>query len=293
MKKTTLQVSDQDIATKTPIEIALQIDEDGMTTASNLYTFLELEPTHFSRWCTTNIKNNKFAIENEDYIPLAINGERNNPKPRTDYKITSDFAKKLSMTGNTEKHEQARQYFLACEQGLKIATQKMKNNISEDKLASAIDNMSATLSSINARLTALEEQSNKRKLPEKKYSRWKTNTFDKLNTLLSYVNTHSSEILKLSEIIHLVIAETEDTYGIEINDYVRAYQSEFELDTSPYVIDVIDHYKDIRDIFSLILDSIMEKLHIEEKQTSHKRNIFDELATKLDTEQKEEIHEAM
>lgn len=29
-----------------------------------------------------------------------------NPKPKTDYKLTSEFAKKLSMTGNTEKHEQ-------------------------------------------------------------------------------------------------------------------------------------------------------------------------------------------
>lgn len=36
---------------KTPIEIALQIDKDGMTTASKLYSFLELDITHFSRWC--------------------------------------------------------------------------------------------------------------------------------------------------------------------------------------------------------------------------------------------------
>lgn len=52
---------------KTPIEVALQIDENGMTTASNLYSFLELEPKNFSHWSARNIKNNKFAIENEDY----------------------------------------------------------------------------------------------------------------------------------------------------------------------------------------------------------------------------------
>ncbi len=39
-----------DTSTQTPIEIALQIDENGMTTASNLYTFLELEPKNFSHW---------------------------------------------------------------------------------------------------------------------------------------------------------------------------------------------------------------------------------------------------
>jgi phage anti-repressor protein len=276
---------------QTPIEIALQIDKDGMTTASNLYAFLELNSSNFTKWCKRNIENNSFAVENEDYFRFVIEYERNNPKPRTDYRLTSDFAKKLSMTGNTKRHEQARQYFIACEQGLKIATQKIQNNINEDKLVSAIDNMNTTLSSINTRLSALEEQSNKKKLPEKKYSRWKTNTFNKLNTLLSYVNTHSDETLKLSEIIHLVITETEDIYGIEVNDYVDAYKSEFELDTNPYAMDVINHYKDIRDMFSLTLDSIMEKLGIAEKNINHTKNIFDELAlnVKKNTE-KEEIN---
>ena len=62
-------------------------------------------------------------------------------------------------------------------------------------------------------LSKLEEQSNKKKLPEKKYSRWKTNTSRKLNTLLSYVNENADENLKLSEIIHLVIGEAEDIYN--------------------------------------------------------------------------------
>lgn len=37
-----------DTSKQTPIEIALQIDENGMTTASKLYSFLELEPKNFS-----------------------------------------------------------------------------------------------------------------------------------------------------------------------------------------------------------------------------------------------------
>ena len=105
-----------DPSSQTPIDIALKIDENGMTTASNLYEFLELNPTQFSRWYKRNIVNNKFATENADYICFdilvdsAVKGQT-----KTDYKITSDFAKKLSMTGNTEHHEQARQYFIACE----------------------------------------------------------------------------------------------------------------------------------------------------------------------------------
>ena len=281
-KKTTTITKSQEsnISTQTPIEIALQIDENGMTTASNLYSFLELDPTHFSRWCNSNIKNNKFAVENQDYIPFAIDGYRHNPKPKTDYRITSDFAKKLSMTGSTERHEQARQYFIACEQGLKIATQRLQlisnnNSTTNEKLIEL-------LTSMDNRLSKLEDQQNRKKLPGKKYSRWKTNSFNKLNTLLSYVNEHSDKNLKLSEIIHLVIGETEDIYNIEMNDYMDAYKSEFDLEANPYVIDVINHYRDIRDMFTLTLDSIMEKLHIGENTSKQKKNIFDELAAMVE-----------
>ena len=37
-----------DTSTQTPIEVALKIDENGMTTASNLYSFLELDNKNFS-----------------------------------------------------------------------------------------------------------------------------------------------------------------------------------------------------------------------------------------------------
>lgn len=103
-------------STQTPIEIALKIDENGMTTASQLYSFLELNPSNFSKWCNRNIKNNKFATENVDYFRFVLEYESANnikTKTRTDYHLTSDFAKKLSMTGNSERHEQARDYFIA------------------------------------------------------------------------------------------------------------------------------------------------------------------------------------
>ena len=96
------------------------------------------------------------------------------------------------------------------------------------------------------------------------------------------MNTHREEKLQLPEIIHLVIREMENTYGIEVNDYTDAYKSEFDLDVIPYVIDVINHYKDIRDIFTSTLDSILQKLHITESIIlSEERNIFDELAAKM------------
>jgi anti-repressor protein len=97
---------------QTPIEIALGIDEEGRTTAKKLYEFLELNPANYSRWCKSNITDNQFAEESVDYWAFIIQEERNfNPNPTTDYKLTADFAKKLSMMQKNDRGEQARDYF--------------------------------------------------------------------------------------------------------------------------------------------------------------------------------------
>ena len=108
---------------QTPIEIALGIDEEGMTTARKLYSFLELAQGQFSRWAKTNIIDNSFAVENEDYWGFDIYVEGNKT---VDYKITAHFAKKLSMQSKSERGEQARNYFIGCEQSLKIAFKKQR-----------------------------------------------------------------------------------------------------------------------------------------------------------------------
>jgi anti-repressor protein len=105
---------------QTPIEIALGIDESGMTTAKKLYEFLELDSKNYSRWCKTNITDNEFADENIDYEVFVIKEE--NPlggRPTQDFKLTASFAKKLSMTAKNEKGEQARDYFIKAEDKLK------------------------------------------------------------------------------------------------------------------------------------------------------------------------------
>lgn len=119
-----------------------------------------------------------------------------------------------------------------------------------------IDNLTAitsTMVQMQQDINILKEESIKKPLPEKKYSRWKTKTFEKLRVLMDFVNSNSDEELKLSDIIHLVIQETEDIYNIEINDYVQIYKQEFGLDISPYAIDVINYYRDIRDMFDCTL----------------------------------------
>lgn len=121
---------------KTPIEIALQVDDDGMTTARKLYEFLELRKSDFARWCRTNITENEFAIENEDYVRLFIDAETptGGKLKREDYKLTASFAKKLSMKGYGERAEQARNYFIGCEQALvRLSKQKRKTEMERER----------------------------------------------------------------------------------------------------------------------------------------------------------------
>lgn len=101
---------------RTPIEVALNIDSEGMTTARKLYDFLGLAQGQFSRWAKTNITDNEFATENEDYWGFDIDVEGNKA---VDYKLTAHFAKKLSVKGNSEKAEQAREYFTTVEERVK------------------------------------------------------------------------------------------------------------------------------------------------------------------------------
>lgn len=105
---------------QTPIEIALGIDSQGRTTAKKLYEFLELDRSHYNRWCNTNILKNKFAEEGTDYWVFAMNGENlKGGRPTQDYKLTASFAKKLAMVSGSERGEEAREYFLKTEDALK------------------------------------------------------------------------------------------------------------------------------------------------------------------------------
>lgn len=104
----------------TPIEIALGVDENGMTTAKKLYEFLELNSSNYSRWVKSNISENQFAEEGVDYWALVMYDERgSNPNPTQDFKLTAHFAKKLSVKGNGEKANQAQEYFTRLEERVK------------------------------------------------------------------------------------------------------------------------------------------------------------------------------
>ena len=246
---------------ETPIEIALQIDKDGMTTASKLYAFLELLPSNFARWCKKNIVNNKFATENEDYFPFIMQEERDkpkNPKPKTDYKLTSEFAKKLSMTGNTEKHEQARNYFIACEQGLKIATAKLQaRNDDIQVLSQSVNNLVQKIDnkfdSLEARVSTLENTTPKSLPKKQRFTYWQSKMFPKYQALAEYFE------IQLKDLYKNLYREFQNMYpDIELNQIVDDYCYENKLETC-YTLDAIEHDKTVRVLFEKLVDTLLEK----------------------------------
>lgn len=119
--------------TQTPIEIAMQIDDEGFTTARRLFAWLEFEPSHYARWLKDYITDNPFADEKE-FSPLMAKTSKIGGRPSLDYRISVTLAKKIAMMAKTERGEQARNYFVGCEQALaKLAEQARRTEIERAK----------------------------------------------------------------------------------------------------------------------------------------------------------------
>lgn len=116
-----------DTSRQTPIEIALGVDAQGLTTAKRLYEFLELDPSHYAKWFRKNILENTFAEENKDYWVFAPKCENlQGGRPTQDARLTASFATKLSMTQKNRKGEAARNYFVGIENSAKKNVQPEK-----------------------------------------------------------------------------------------------------------------------------------------------------------------------
>lgn len=161
MKNTNTELIATDM--RTPIEIALKIDENGYTTARALYEFLSGEKSNFSKWAKRNIEQNEYFTENVDWWGFVIVTNGNECK---DYRLTTDFAKHLSMESHSAKGKIARQYFITVEDKAKqlvidrkqlspqmqmfyaIADEQAKIEIEQKKQAKEISEVKQTVSTM-------------------------------------------------------------------------------------------------------------------------------------------------
>jgi len=88
---------------------------DGRT----LHAFLGSR-ARFGNWIALRIKQYDFQ-EGTDFLvnnKIIINPRRKGGRPQTDYHLTLDMAKELSMVERTPKGKEARRYFIECERQL-------------------------------------------------------------------------------------------------------------------------------------------------------------------------------
>ena len=119
--------------------------------ARELHEFLG-NKRQFADWIKQRINQYGF-IENEDFSISQICEKGG--RPRTDYIITVDMAKQLSMVENNEKGNQARKYFIQCEKKLKEVLQDPYNRLSPE--LKAIFQIDQKQQEIETKLNNLED----------------------------------------------------------------------------------------------------------------------------------------
>lgn len=87
-----------------------------IVSARELYKSLGYSDGQFSRWSKSNITENPFAVENEDWVGFDTNVEGNHV---IDYALVIHFAKKLAMMSKTDVGNRIRDYFIECEKAAK------------------------------------------------------------------------------------------------------------------------------------------------------------------------------
>lgn len=87
-----------------------------LVSAKELYTGLEMNKAAWSRWSKSNIEENEYFKEENEWIRVQhyVEGNLTN-----DYMIILEFAKHISMMARTEKSHKYRGYFIKVEQAFK------------------------------------------------------------------------------------------------------------------------------------------------------------------------------
>ena len=130
-------------------------EEQPCVDARTLHIWLK-NGDRFSTWIKSRIKTYGF-IENEDFVCLSVisetqraNGQKGKAK-QTDYLLTLDVAKELSMVENNEQGRAARRYFINCEKALRktvfgLMDQFNKASLEFDKFCEIASHAGRTLS---------------------------------------------------------------------------------------------------------------------------------------------------
>ncbi len=222
--------------------------------ARELHTFLESK-RDFSNWIKDRIKRCDL-IENQDFEVFNNFGENpNGGRPLTEYALTIETAKEISMVENNSKGKQARRYFIGCEKTLKENQQK-KLSGAEYLLQQAqlMVEQERRITTVEQRLDNMdkERKENGERLLEAKLSDERLPEMSmkaRVNQLVREyaVATNTS----FRDVWHKVYSQLYYLYHISIKSYKKLHKNETNLD-----IAVRNHFID--KIFTIISNLVRE-----------------------------------
>lgn len=244
--------------TRTPIEVLLEMDENNMVSAKKLYEFLELDPSHYARWCKRNIIDNPIVDENIDYECIRPAGEAK-AWESNDYLLEIHFAEELCMTCQNEKGRQARKYFRKVEDSLVVTIRQynelvvlLKEEIEQRKtLEKRLDNVISDLSELRLESNRVSDFT-KRNEPY-----FKKIMDHYLKSPSSVVRSCADKDFITDAVIRLMEKmDAKFKYDWAVNEYRSMYQR----DIPKHKYSMIDCLPEYQLLFTLALAKLVEKL---------------------------------
>lgn len=115
-----------------------------------------------------------------------------------------------------------------------------------------------SMSTMQQDITSLKEQqeSIRKQLPKKKFSSWTSKMFPKYQLLMDYFD------IDRKELYHNLYIELQNTYpDIDLSQEQDDYCFENGLD-SCFTLDVIEHNRNLRMLFTSVVDNLLEKYNL-------------------------------
>ena len=256
----------------TPFELNIPLDNNNMTTASQLYKFLNYTPTSYSRWCKRNIINNPNAKENIDYIPFRVpvhSCVKNQTKQ--DYKLTINFAKKLSMTGNCNTNDEVKDSLIDSDEKFQTVLETL-SKFDTSKYGELFRRIGTNINSMKEEIQQLKTQNEyytmkinhleKQEKQIEKISEWRKETINKIKILRKHLDNTLNKQYSQNLIIDIVIKEMEKQLKIELSPYIERYKNQHLVKNMPNKLIIIEEYRELKVAFSDTLDDLIEKFNI-------------------------------
>lgn len=139
------------------------------------------------------------------------------------------------------------------------STEQINYEILSNMIAQAISiSMTSILQPLCDDIQSLREQQQtiRKQLPKKRFSSWTSKMFPKYQLLMDYFG------IQHKELYHNLFVEFQNIYpNIDLNQEQDDYCFQNNLD-SCFTLDVIEHNKQLRLLFSSLVDSLLEKYDI-------------------------------